>query len=566
MKNTDRQVQAPLLAVSTASSLMNKTGTWRFAKPVFIDRLSPCHQQCPADEDITGYMYLAAQGKIKEAWELIMEQNPFPAVMGRVCYHTCETRCNREKLDSPVSIHTVERFIGDYGLAHEFRVEPMHPDTQKKVAVVGAGPAGLSAAYHLRMKGHDVTVYDANELPGGLMRYGIPAYRLPKEILDGEISRLYHLGIHFELDARLGETLPWDDLDDPYDALFIATGAYKEADPGIEGTVRAGVFKALDFLNNVNTNNSPSMARNVAVVGGGNSALDCARVCRRLGAEVTVVYRRSGAEMPAHPEEVELAREEGIQFQFLASPSEIYGEDKVTGVKVSKMALGEPDASGRRKPVPTGESFELYCGGIIFAIGESPDKKDLPPFLELTQGVVETDEQGKSLRDHCFAGGDITNIPRSVTHAIGSGKRAAEAIHRALDREKDNVALLSPSPLPFHRRNPSSEVVAYEGLNPFYFDKRPRIEPRTMSPQERVKGFGEVVLSSPEDAVIGEARRCFNCGACTECGNCHIFCPEISVIKDPNGFGYQIEMDYCKGCGICVKECPRGAMKMEFME
>jgi NADPH-dependent glutamate synthase beta subunit-like oxidoreductase len=416
------------------------------------------------------------------------------------------------------------------------------------------------------MKGHDVTVYDANELPGGLMRYGIPAYRLPKEILDGEIERLYHLGIQFELGVRLGVTLPWDDLDARYDALFIATGAHEEADPGIKGMDRDGVFKALDFLSDVNGNTAPSIGRKVSVVGGGNSALDCARVSRRLGAEVTVIYRRSEAEMPAHPEEVALAREEGIQFQFLASPLEIYGKDKVTGVKFSKMSLGEPDASGRRKPVPTGESFELDCLSIIFAIGESPARKDLPPFLELNRGMVETDAEGKSLRAYCFAGGDITDIPRSVTHAIGSGKRAAEAIHHTLNGEKDITEAMSLSPVPFYRRNPSSEVVAYEGLNPFYFGKRSRIEIRTITAKERIKGFGEVVIPPPEKAVIGEARRCFNCGACTECGNCHIFCPEISVIKDLEGFGYKIDMDYCKGCGICVKECPRGAMKMEFME
>jgi len=315
MKYTDKQVQVPLCAISTASSLLNKTGSWKFAEPQFIDRSSPCNQQCPAGEDITGYMYLAGQERFDEAWQLIMEENPFPATMGRVCFHTCEDTCNRKDHDEALAIHTVERFIGDYGLSNGLKVDSKE-NKDKKVAVVGAGPGGLSAAYHLRKIGYRVHVFDLNEKPGGLLRYGIPSYRLPKHVIDGEIGRLYDMGIEFKMETQVGKDISWDDLDKQFDAVFMAIGAYKEQSLGIEGLEKGGVFKALEFLKDVNKGNKPVLGKKIAIIGGGNSAIDCAMVSRRLGAEVTIVYRRTEQEMPAHIEEIEMAKEEGVDFLF----------------------------------------------------------------------------------------------------------------------------------------------------------------------------------------------------------------------------------------------------------
>ena len=581
MKYTEKKVSVPLCAISTTSGLVNKTGSWKFAEPLFIDCVSPCNQQCPAGEDITGYMYLASQERFEEAWKLIMEENPFPSIMGRVCFHTCEEHCNRKDHDEAVSIHTVERFIGEYGLSHGLKIAVTDPGKHKKIAVVGAGPGGLSAAYHLRRMGYAVTVFDSNEKPGGMMRYAIPSYRLPKEILDAEINRLYEMGIEFTMGVKAGDDISWDALQSQYDATFIAIGAWEEARLGIEGLDKEGIFNALDFLRETNAGDIPKIGKKIAVIGGGNSAIDCARTSRRLEAEVTIIYRRSQAEMPAHPEEVEMAKEEGVQLVFLATPREVYGKGKITGIKLEKMALGKEDDSGRRKPVPTGGFSDIECDGMILAIGEGTRADDLPPFISHKRGVVETDDMGQTINSKVFAGGDIIAIPHTVTHAIGSGKRAAIAIARFLEGkgceeasinqfrwgEKGNVSLgrLNGTAL-FLRRNPSLEVIDYENMNPFYFDHRPRIKIDRITPRKRLKGFQEVITSPSEQEAVSEARRCFICGSCTECGNCYIFCPDSAIKSDPGGYGYLSDMDYCKGCGICVNECPRGAMKMKFME
>jgi len=581
MKYTEKKVSVPLCAISTTPGLVNKTGSWKFAEPLFVDRISPCNQQCPAGEDITGYMYLASQGRFEEAWKLITEENPFPAIMGRVCFHTCEEQCNRKDHDQAVSIHTVERFIGDYGLSHGLKIDVTEPQKDKKIAVVGAGPGGLSAAFHVRKRGYHVTIFDRDQKPGGLMRYGIPAYRLPKDILDAEIGRLSEMGIEFKMGITIGKDITWDALNTQFDAVFVAVGAYEETGLRIEGLNKQGIFEALEFLREINLDKKSKIGKNMAVIGGGNSAIDCARVSRRLGAEVTIVYRRGEEEMPAHPEEIAMAKEEGVGFLFLATPTEVYGQDGISGIKVEKMALGEVDDSGRRRPMPTGETFDIDCDGMIIAIGEGTMVDDLPPFISHKKGVVETDQMGQTTESTLFAGGDIIDIPHTVTHAIGSGKRAAIAIDQFLEEVKGekksldqfrwggkgniSVGRMKGTTL-FLRRNPSLEVIDYKDMNPFYFDHRQGMKIDRIPTKERLKGFQEVITSPSEQKTVSEARRCFMCGSCTECGNCYIFCPESAIKSDPEGYGYIPDMDYCKGCGICVNECPRGAMEMKFME
>ena len=581
MKYTDRRVSVPLCAISTTPGLVNKTGSWKFAEPHFVDLTSPCNQQCPAGEDIAGYMYLVGQGKFEEAWRLIMEENPFPAIMGRVCFHTCEEQCNRKDHDEAIAIHVVERFIGDYGLSKGLTIAPPKDEKDKKVAIVGAGPGGLSAAYQLRRMGYTVTIFDSNGKPGGMMRYGIPSYRLPKEILDSEINRLHHMGIGFTMGVKVGKDISWDSLASEHDAIFVAIGAWEEAGLGIGGLDKEGVFNALEFLREINLGKAPEIGTKVVVIGGGNSAIDCARASRRLGAEVTIAYRRTGMEMPAHPEEVELAKEEGVQFLFLTTPKEITGQRHIAGLNLEKMTLGEEDSSGRRRPVPTGECFEIQCDGMIMAIGEGTKVDDLPPLISHKGGVVETDNMGHTTAPKFFAGGDIMDIPHTVTHAIGSGKRASIAIDRFLEREECDEGSLEQfrwgergnvsfgrinSTMLFPRKNPGSEVIALKDMNTFYFDHRSRMKPQRIPLEKRLKGFQEVIASSSRDEAVTEAQRCFICGSCTECGNCYIFCPECAIKSDPGGYGYIADMDYCKGCGICVYECPRGAMTMEVME
>jgi len=569
MKYTDKQVNVPLCAISTTSGLVNKTGTWKFAEPRFVDRISPCNQQCPAGEDITGYMYLAGQGKFEEAWRLIMEENPFPAIMGRVCFHTCEEQCNRKDHDNAVSIHTVECFIGDYALAHGFKISDIQQEKNKKVAIVGAGPGGMSAAYQLRRMGYMVTIFDSHQSPGGVMRYGIPSYRLPRTILDGEIRRLYDMGIEFTIGVRIGTDITWDSLESQFDALFIAIGAWEESQLEIEGIHKEGIYNALDFLHQINLSKNPTIGKKISIIGGGNSAIDCARSSRRLGAEVTIIYRRTEKEMPAHPEEIEMAKEEGVQFLFLSAPQGISGNEHITGVTLEKMELGDMDDSGRRRPLPTGETFTIDCDGMILAIGEAPHMADLPDSISKENGVVTTDQMGCTNHSKIFAGGDIIDIPHTVTHAIGSGKRSAIAIDqflKGIKGEEDNLTQFKwgekgnvsvgriQGTTRFVRRNPNSEVIDYTGMNPFYFDHRQRVKRNKIDVKERLKGFQEVIKPPSQEEAVSEAQRCFNCGSCTECGNCYIFCPDNAIRKDPGGYGYLADMEYCKGCGICVNE------------
>ncbi|MCD6137385.1 MAG: FAD-dependent oxidoreductase [Deltaproteobacteria bacterium] len=580
MKHIDRKVPTTLCAISTTSSAVNKTGSWRFSRPVFIDSIPPCSYECPAGEDVAGFMYLAANGRFEEAWRLIIKDNPFPAITGRVCFHGCEAKCNRAEHDEAVSINSVERYIGDYGLNQGLTVNNNSAKRGEKVAIVGAGPAGLTASYYLRLWGYHVTIFDASALPGGLMRYGIPSYRLPKEILDGEISRLRQMGLNFKMGTTVGKDISWNKIDSQFDAVFVAIGAHREATLKVKGIEKKGIFNALRFLREVNLGRQPALGKRVAVIGGGNSAIDCARVSRRFDANVTIIYRRREAEMPANAEEIKMAREEGVQFLFQAVPLEVRGNETVAGLRLQKVALKNANSSDRGQPAPTGETFYIDCDTLILAIGEDINKEDLPPHITYKQNRVETGHMGRIGDSKFFAGGDIIDTPRTVTHAIASGKRGAVGIDRflaglplgksSLDPYRlgnsENISFsLTTSTVPFLRRNRTREVVNYSNLNPFYFDRRPRMKTGIIPAAERARSFQDVVISPIEEEVTTEARRCFNCGSCTGCGNCYLFCPDLCVKNAPDGNGYTVDMDYCKGCGICVQECPRGAIKMEFV-
>jgi 2-oxoacid:acceptor oxidoreductase delta subunit (pyruvate/2-ketoisovalerate family) len=551
-------------------------------RPVYRDKVPPCNEGCPAGENIERYMVLAAQGRFREAWETIMEENPLPGVCGRVCYHPCESVCNRKLYDEGLAINDMERAISDYGkppLEEIKKLPTVHPE---RVAVVGAGPAGLACAYHMRRLGYDVTVFEAHSKAGGVLRLGIPEYRLPRDVLDLEIAQIEALGVKIETGCRVGVEMPFEVLQADYDVIFTATGVHVSRPMGVKGEDLDGVLSGLGFLKRVNTGEKVKIGRRVSVIGGGNTAMDVARTALRLGSEVTVLYRRTRAEMPAHPKEIDEAIEEGVEIKFLTAPLEVLGDSEgpVTGVRCQEMKLGEPDASGRRRPVPVeGSEFTVETDNVFSAIGEMPDFSFLPEAVKHDEWVVQIDaETGAASSEKVFAGGDIIEIPHMVVTAIGSGKRSALAMHAKLRGEdvrpiyerieighKGSLAaneVINPSNGDGYLK--SDHVVSIDDINTHYFKNASRNKMPHLSAEERRGNFKEVNLGVSPEVAMQEAARCFNCGICNGCDNCFVFCPDSTIHrKDGN---YWVNYDHCKGCGVCVQECPRSALSLEAEE
>ncbi|MFQ5843684.1 MAG: NAD(P)-binding protein [Planctomycetota bacterium] len=570
----------PPLAVSHTSTLANKTGSWKYIRPVYRDRVAPCNEGCPVGIDIEAYLNLLREGRTDEALDLLLRENPRPATTGRVCYHPCENVCNRRRFDGAVSIHAVERMLGDLALEAPLP-EPAPRTRRETVAVVGSGPAGLACAYHLVRLGYRVTVFEAAGEPGGVLRLGIPGYRLPRDVLAGEIDRIRALGVEIRCNARVGSDPPWRGLD-RFDAVFVATGVHRSRALGVEGEEAAGIRSGLRFLREVNDGGRPAIGRRVVVVGGGNTAMDCARTALRLGADPVVLYRRTRAEMPAVDEEVAEAEAEGISFRFLAAPVAVRApEGRLAGLECVRMRLGAADDSGRRRPVPVeGSGFFLPAETVLTAIGEAPDFEGLPAGLKRDAWVVDIDDLGGTNRPGLFAGGDIVEQPHTVADALGSGKRAALGIDRSLRAAAgepfggDGTAALRYGRLgnvsitrwlrddPVPRNGAVNEVVPFEDLNPDHFARVPRHPDLHLPVDHRRDGFDEANLGLSRETALDEARRCFNCGVCNRCELCLIFCPDVAISRRPDGTGFDIAYDYCKGCGVCNAECPRGAMAM----
>jgi 2-oxoacid:acceptor oxidoreductase delta subunit (pyruvate/2-ketoisovalerate family) len=577
---TDIVHGVPEVAVSATSTLVNRTGSWKYIRPVYRDRVAPCNEGCPVGIDIEAYMNLLREGKLEEARDLLLRENPMPAVTGRVCYHPCENACNRRQADGAVAIHAVERMLGDAALDAPAPPAPK-PARKETVAVVGSGPAGLGAAYHLAGLGYAVTVFEAADEPGGVLRLGIPEYRLPKALLAREIERIASRGVEIRCGARLGDDVDWSDLQ-AYDAVFLALGVHRSQPLGVPGEDASGVRAGLAFLREVNFGGSPSIGPKVVVVGGGNTAMDCARTALRLGGEPLVLYRRTRAEMPATDEEVREAEEEGVGFRFLAAPVGVRAENgRLTGLDCVTMKLGDPDESGRRRPVPVpGSEFFLPCDTVLTAIGEGPEFSGLPADLARDAWTLTTGTFGEGNLPGVFAGGDVIEEPHTVAHALGAGKRAAIGIDRYL-REKagESVPPLEFDSLrygrsgnavltrwrdddPVLRNGAVNAVVPFEDLNMEHFPPAPRNDDRRLGEAESRSGFGEVNRGLDRETALAEARRCFNCGVCNRCELCLIFCPDLAISRREDGAGFTINYDYCKGCGLCNAECPRGAMAM----
>lgn len=533
------------ITLDVGSSRANHTGAWRTERPVYVDLQPPCAAGCPAGEDVREWLRDAEDGSpgYERAWRRIMETNPLPAVMGRICYHPCETACNRGTLDEAVGINSVERFLGDEAIRAGWTVAPAAVRTGRRVLVVGSGPAGLSAAYHLALAGHDVTVVEAAPKLGGMMRYGIPAYRLPRDVLDAEIDRIVALGVEVRPDT------PVTDLeavlsDGQYDAAFLAVGAQLGRRAYLPAGSAARVLDAVQLLHGVEDGERPLLGRRVAVYGGGNTAMDAARTARRLGVdEAVVVYRRTRNRMPAHPSEVAEAEAEGIRFSWLSTVTEV--DDR--GLTLERMEL---DESGF--PQPTGELEHLESDSLVLALGQESDLGFLAavPHLETDHGVLTVDENLMTGRPGVFAGGDMVPDQRSATVAVGHGRRAAVAI---------NAWLGSTDARP----RASAPPATYDLLNTWYYTDAPRTHRSVLEAARRTSTFDEVVHSLDPETALYEARRCLSCGTCFSCDNCFGMCPDNAVIKtdDPSA-PYVIDLDYCKGCGICASECPAGAIAM----
>jgi NADPH-dependent glutamate synthase beta subunit-like oxidoreductase len=530
------------ITLDVGSSLANKTGSWRTERPVYVDLLPPCNNACPAGENIQQWLYHAEDGSYEAAWRQIMQDNPFPAVMGRVCYRPCETACNRAQVDSAVGINSVERFLGDEAIKQGCTIPVTAAPSGKRVLVVGAGPSGLSAAYHLTLLGHQVTIADSGPAAGGMMRYGIPSYRLPRQVLDAEIDRLLAMGIALQPSTTITD-LPAVMREEGYDATFLAVGAQRGKRAYIPAGDSARILDAVSVLHAMEGEDKPMLGRRVAVYGGGNTAMDAARTARRLGAtDAVVVYRRTRDRMPARDIEVEEALEEGVRMMWLST----IAHADAGRLTIEKMKLDETGF-----PQPTGEFDELDADSVVLALGQEAELSllDSVEGVRIEDGVVQVGPDLMTGHPGIFAGGDMVPADRTVTIAIGHGKKAA----RGIDAWLRDIAPAVPE-----RHALASE----DRLNAWYFSDAPATVRPQLELARRVGTFDEVVGGLDERTARFEARRCMSCGNCFECDNCYGVCPDNAVLKLGPGQRYRIDLDYCKGCGICASECPCGAIEM----
>jgi NADPH-dependent glutamate synthase beta subunit-like oxidoreductase len=530
-----------------------RAGAVRTRRPRYVDLLPPCNAGCPAGENIQAWLAHAQAGEYEQAWRQLVADNPLPAVHGRVCYHPCESVCNRAELDSAVSIHAVERFLGDLALERGWRFDPAPAGSGRRVLVVGAGPSGLSAAYHLARQGHQVEIRDAGQEPGGMMRYGIPAYRLPREVLASELDRIEALGVRITCDHQVTD-LAAERARGRFDAVFVAVGAHVSKHVDIPARDTSRIIDAVGFLRDVASGARPTIGRRVAVYGGGNTAMDAARVARRLGAEdALIIYRRTRAQMPAHEEEAAEAEREGVRINWLHTVTAFDGPE----LTVEVMEL---DDSG--VPRPTGRLETLTADTLILAVGQRTDAAFLRRISDVEFKPDGTVAVSPSMMTGCpgvFAGGDMVPAERTVTVAVGHGKKAARFIDAWLRGEEGTA-------LPEHGK------ATFDLLHPWYFtDAGPRRQPER-EPGARVADFGEVLGGLSRRQAAYEAARCLSCGNCFECDGCFGACPEDAIVKlgpaHPHGhltgspYNYRFDYDRCTGCGTCFDQCPVHAIEM----
>lgn len=520
------------------------TGALRSRKPVYKDFLPPCNQACPAGENIQEWLSFAQNGQYETAWQKLVENNPLPAVHGRVCYHPCEDGCNRSFMDTPVSIHAVERFLGDLALEKGWKIRVEKPAVEgKRVLVIGAGPSGLSAAYHLARLGHQVEIREAGPVAGGMMHFGIPAYRLPRNILDAEVKRIEEMGVRIVLNHKVEDVFE-EKTAGNFAAVFIAVGAHISKKIDIPGRDAGKILDALSFLKDVETGEMPKLGRRVAIYGGGNTAMDAARVAKRLGYEPLIIYRRDRAHMPAHDFEADEALSEGVKINWLRTIKAIEGST----IQVEAMRVNE-----KGQPEPTGVIETLEADSLILALGQDTDThflRNIPGIEFDSGGTVKVGPDMMTGAAGIFAGGDMVPSDRTVTIAVGHGKKAA----RFIDGYLRGAGYTPPAKHP---------VVGFERLHIWYKTFAPKKEQPTLTGVERVRGFTEVLAGLTEKEARYEALRCLSCGNCFECDGCYGACPEDAIIKLGPGNRYRFNYDLCTGCAVCFEQCPCHAIEME---
>ena len=531
-----------ITAPADLSQHASGTGSDRTRHPVYGDMLPPCNHACPAGENIQAWLSLAQTGRYEEAWQEIMVNNPMPAIHGRVCYHPCEDGCNRSAVDTPVSIHAIERFLGDQALEQGWAPRFTVPPGGKRVLVVGAGPSGLSAAYHLTRLGHQVEIREAGPLAGGMMHFGIPAYRLPREILHQEIQRIENMGVSIVLNHKVTDVLAEKEAG-AFDAVFVAVGAHIGKKTGIPARDAGQILDAVGFLRDVELGQAPKLGRRVAIYGGGNTAMDAARTAKRLGVdEALIIYRRDREHMPAHDFEADEALAEGVKIHWLRTIKTI---DQTT-MTVERMRIED----GR--PVPTGEFETLEADALILALGQDTDTdflRKIPGIECAPDGTVVVQTDMMTGYPGIFAGGDMVPSERTVTVAVGHGKKAARYIDAYLRRTS-------------YKSAPKHPVVGFERLHLWYRTEAPqRIQPHR-EPDSAATDFAEIMAGLTEPAARYEAQRCLSCGNCFECDGCYGACPEGAVIKLGPGKRYRFDYSRCTGCAVCFEQCPCHAIEM----
>ena len=521
------------------------TGSIRKSKPEYVHFLPPCNQACPAGENIQEWLSLAQEGKVEDAWRKLTEQNPLPAIHGRVCYHPCENSCNRKDLDTSVSIHAVERFLGDEALKNDWQYTPITFSSGKKIMIVGAGPSGLSAAYHLRKLGHEVTIFEAGPVAGGMMNFGIPAYRMPRNILQAEIKRIENFGVKIVLNYKVADILK-EKENGGFDAVFVAIGAHIAKKVNIPAQEASKILDAVSFLKDAdeNSDNKPLLGRRVAIYGGGNTAMDAARTAKRLGAdEAMIIYRRDREHMPAHEFEADEALSEGVKIHWLSSIKNM----ETSSITVEKMQVIDG------KAIPTGEYETLEADSLILALGQEADTD----FLKNIEGITFK-EDGTTVDVNAammtgypgiFAGGDMVPSERTVTIATGHGKKAARNIDAWLRNST-------------YEKSANNPLIKINQLQIWFKTNAEARAQQHLEIEKAVETFDEIVAGYTTEEAVYEAQRCLSCGNCFECDSCYGACPEGAISKNGKGEGYTINYDLCTGCGVCAEQCPCHALDM----
>ena len=532
-------------------------------RPRWAPKRAPCMMACPCETGIREYLTTigqydasgcTAEESLEKAWHILTNTNPLPSVCGQVCPHPCIGECNRSEKDESVNIPAIERVIGDYGVKHKLSHKKIGEESYaEKIAVVGSGPSGLSCAFQLARRGYPVTIFEALDKAGGMLRYGIPDYRLRKDIMDAEIEAILNLGIDIKYNTRIGDGIPLDELNNDYRAVYVAIGAHEGIALGLDGEDLPNVFSGVGFLNKVNSGEKVIVGKKVIVIGGGDTALDAARVSLRLGADVSIFYRRTRKEMPAIEHEIVAGEEEGIHFEFLTAPAEILKDkEKAIGLKCIRMKLGEPDASGRPRPVPLeGSEFDTVdVDTIISAVSQKPDFRGLEQ-VRNEEGWISVDERKQTSQKDIFAGGDVTNKLGYVTEAISWGRKAAESIDAYLRGKEVEKATDLP-------------VIHASGMKLSFYEAKPQNIAPILAVNERKGSFNETNLPLSEAQLIDEAKRCMSCGMCFNCDACFTYCQENAVKRTPEGseLKYAFDLNHCNGCKKCAEECPCGFIDM----